>query len=187
MAATAVAAAAATGVAAAAANAVVVALAVVAVAAPALVVDGVAPAAAVDAAGADEVEAVSVGSLPEDVVNVVSTDLGAVAAFEDGRGDLEAEHGGADAGCRSLLEQGMESVEAAVALDGAQVTHGLVAAVAAAAVVEPADVDARPTPARPSRLFGRIWPTAASARRGQTCRPCRANTSAPACGRCRSA
>ena len=185
MAATAVAAAAATGVAAAAAaNAVVVALAVVAVAAPALVVDGVAPAAAVDAAGADEVEAVSVGSLPEDVENVVSTDLGAVAAFEDGRGDLEAEHGGADAGCRSLLEQGMEGVEAAVALDGAQVTHGLVAAVAAA-VVEPAD-DVQPTPAQPSRLFGRIWPTAASARRGQTCRPCRANTSAPACGRCRS-
>lgn len=105
----------------------------------------------------------------------------AVVAFEDGRGDLEAEHGGADEGSHSRLELGTEDVEA-VALGGGLVSGDSVVVAAAAAAV---DLE-KPLLAQPSRLSERIWPTVASAQRERICQPYQANTSAPVCARCRN-
>ena len=113
-----------------------VAAAAVAVAALAVVEEAPANEAA-DAAEAEEVEVVLVvgavvaHSLQGDAESIAEGV--AAAAFEDGRGDQEAGHGGADVGCHSRLERGTEDVEA-VAPGGAPVSDSSVAVVAAGAV-----------------------------------------------------
>ena len=172
------------------------AAAVVAAAAAVLAVfDAAAVDASADAAEAEEAEVVLVDadvddSLRGDAETQESTGEGAaVVAFEDGRGDLEAEYGGADVGCHSRLEQGTEDVEVVALRGDGSVADVAVAAAAAAAAVDfvaAAAVGEKPTLAQPFRLSERIWPTVASAQMEQICQPFQANTSEPVCGRSRN-
>ena len=159
------------------------------------VFDAAAVDASADAAEAEEAEVVLVDavvddSLRGDAETQESTGEGAaVVAFEDGRGDLEAEYGGADVGCHSRLEQGTEDVEVVALRGDGSVADVAVAAAAAAAAVDfvaAAAVGEKPTLAQPFRLSERIWPTVASAQMEQICQPFQANTSEPVCGRSRN-
>ena len=147
---------------AAAVAAAVVAVVAVAVATAVLVADAAVPASAVVdvAEGVDEVVVVEfVGvvavadSLQGDAESTAEGDAAAVA-FEGGRGDLEAGHGGADEGCHSRLALGTEGV-GAVALDEAQQSDGSAGAVAGDVEVV-AGAAERPSLVQPSRLSEQI-------------------------------
>ena len=141
-------------------SAPVLAVVAAAVATAVLVADAAVPASAVvDVAEGEEGEvvvefvAVAAGSLPGDAESTAEGDAAAVA-FEGGRGDLEAGHGGADEGCHSRLAPGTEGVEAA-ALDEARVPDGSAGAVAGDVEVV-AGAAEQPSLVQPSRLSGRI-------------------------------
>ena len=139
----------ATAVAAAVATAVLVAGAAVPASAVVDVAEGVEEVVVVEFVGA----VVVADSLQGDAESTAEGDAAAVA-FEGGRGDLEAGHGGADEGCHSRLAPGTEGVEAA-ALDEARVPDGSAGAVAGDVEVV-AGAAEQPSLVQPSRLSEQI-------------------------------